>query len=142
MEPTEIYNLPNVDVSGKWGASQTAYEQEVGRLYGGPEVAAARAAVAPSLRPQPEQIDVLMGTNEKIRFAHIEPMPGWEQIRWRDGVEAPSLGSRENREAYLKTLQTFDDPAAKIVGAAIERTIEDNEQIRFVKGQMGSVLPG
>lgn len=142
MKPTEIYNLPNAEMSSKWGASQVAYEKAEGQIHGAPEIAAARAALTPVLKPQPEEIDLLMGTNQRTSFAHIEALPGWEQIRWRDGVEAPSLGSRENREASLKTLSTFDDPAAKVVSQAIQRTIEDNEQIRFVRGQMGSVLPG
>ncbi len=141
MATRQIYDFPDEKMSAAWGAQQAALEK--GRdLVGAPEAAIAQAAYIPSRVPQPTAFDQLIGKGVIGRLAEVDEMSGWEQIRWRTSIEAPSLGSEKKREAAVGILDTMPNEQSRAIQAALRETIKNNREINWIRSQMGSVLPG
>ena len=150
MASITIYNLPD-ETSDTFALTQEAYDRQVaagmitpdGRL----EAAAFQATRVREVSSQLDQTQVLMGLHLKTSIAYIPTLPTYAVQRSTSPLEAPSLGTVAKRESdKQKVIDAVEEVSGndKIrglkVAAVIDQTIEDNNEIAFVRGRMGEVM--
>lgn len=150
-----IYDLPE-SVNTDYARRQAQYDREVaaGRVTPGGIVEAAvhQAARIRSTVSQPSQLVALFGLNIQAQIAFFIPMPSAEVMRGFTTMGTPSLGSIAQREAYKEHIRSVLHVLAPQEGrsarggeaiiAALEQTIERDQEASRILGWMGSLTAG